>query len=193
MHQIARLLPAMVLCAAVLAGASGCRKQPPAAPAPAPPPPPATAPTTPPPPPPPPPPAPAPAPAPLSEEEIFNRKTLEQLNAERPLDDVFFAYDSSDIDESGRSRLQKDADWMKKWTSTKVSVEGHCDSRGSREYNLALGERRAAAVKAYLVSLGIAEDRIMTVSKGKEDPFCHEETESCWLQNRRGHFIITAK
>jgi peptidoglycan-associated lipoprotein len=72
-------------------------------------------------------------------------------------------------------------------------VEGYADSRGSSEYNLALGERRATAVKAYLVSLGISGDRVLTVSKGKEQPFCSEETEACWQQNRRGHFIVTAK
>ena len=77
--------------------------------------------------------------------------------------------------------------------STKVTVEGHCDSRGTAEYNLALGERRANAVKSYLASLGVTADRVTVVSKGKEQPFCNEENESCWAQNRRGHFIITAK
>jgi peptidoglycan-associated lipoprotein len=72
-------------------------------------------------------------------------------------------------------------------------VEGHCDSRGTSEYNLALGERRAKAVQDYLVSLGVPADRVQTVSKGKEQPFCAEQNESCWQQNRRGHFIITAK
>jgi hypothetical protein len=79
------------------------------------------------------------------------------------------------------------------WTSTRITVEGHCDSRGTAEYNLALGERRASAVKDYLVSLGIAPDRIATVSKGEETPVCLEESEGCWQQNRRGHPIITAK
>ena len=92
-----------------------------------------------------------------------------------------------------RSALQKDADWMKRWTSTVVTVEGHCDSRGSSEYNLALGNRRANAVKDYLVSLGVPGGRVTVVSKGKEQPFCSEENESCWQQNRRGHFLVTAK
>jgi peptidoglycan-associated lipoprotein len=74
-----------------------------------------------------------------------------------------------------------------------VTVEGHADSRGSAEYNLALGDRRASAVRDYLVSLGIAADRVQIVSKGKEAPFCTEENEACWQQNRRGHFVITAK
>jgi peptidoglycan-associated lipoprotein len=179
----------------VLPVVSACHKKVPAAAAAAPPPapPPPTAPAPPPPPPPPPPPAPAPPPPALTEEEIFNRKTLEQLNAERPLGDVFFDLDRSDLRPEGRTTLQKNAEWMKRWTSTVVTVEGHCDSRGSSEYNLALGDRRAAAVREYLVSLGIPASRITTVSKGKEQPFCTEETEECWQQNRRGHFIITAK
>jgi peptidoglycan-associated lipoprotein len=163
---------------------------PPPAPAPPPAPPPATTPTPPPPPPPAPPPA---APAAPTEEEAFRAKSLEQLNSEKPLGDVFFAYDASDISEQSRGTLQKDVDWMKKWTSTKVMVEGHADSRGTNEYNLALGERRADAVRDYLVSLGVPTDRITIVSKGEEQPVCTEETESCWQQNRRGHFIITAK
>ncbi len=107
--------------------------------------------------------------------------------------DAYFDYDKSDLREDGRASLQKDAEYLKKWSSIVVSVEGHCDSRGSSEYNLALGSRRATAVKDYLVSLGLAANRITVVSKGKEQPFCGEETEACWQQNRRGHFIITAK
>ncbi|MGE5361178.1 MAG: peptidoglycan-associated lipoprotein Pal [Bacteroidales bacterium] len=129
----------------------------------------------------------------MTEDEIFSRASLEQLNAQKPLGDVYFDYDKYNIRDDARAPLQKDADWMKRWTSTKVTVEGHCDSRGSAEYNLALGERRANAVKDYLVSLGIAADRITAVSKGKEQPVCTEEAESCWAQNRRGHFVITAK
>jgi peptidoglycan-associated lipoprotein len=82
---------------------------------------------------------------------------------------------------------------MKKWSSTSVTVEGHCDSRGSAEYNLGLGNRRANAVRDYLVSLGVSTSRLTVVSKGKEAGFCSEENESCWSQNRRGHFVITAK
>jgi peptidoglycan-associated lipoprotein len=89
--------------------------------------------------------------------------------------------------------MQKNVDWMRRWTSTQVTVEGHADSRGSSEYNLALGSRRATAVRDYLVSLGVPTGRITVVSKGKEQPFCTQENESCWQQNRRGHFIITAK
>lgn len=179
------------LCLALALGAAACGKKP--APTTAPPPPPPVAPPVPPPPPPPPAPPAAPAPAPLSEEEIFARKSLEELNAERPLTDVYFDLDGAVLRDDARAPLQKDAEWMRKWGSTRVSVEGHCDERGSAEYNLALGERRAAAVKDYLVSLGIGADRVLTVTKGKESPFCTESSESCWQQNRRGHFIITAK
>ena len=129
----------------------------------------------------------------VTEEEIFARKSVDQINAERPLDDVLFDLDKSEIRDDAKGRLQKDADWMKKWTTTQMSVEGHCDSRGSAEYNLGLGNRRATAVKDYLVSLGVPAGRVLVVSKGKEQPFCNEENESCWSQNRRGHFVITGK
>ena len=183
---------ALVLMATL--GGAACHHNPkpqapgPAPAAPAPPPP--TRPAT------PPPPAPAPAPAqpaPPTEDEVFKSKTLEQLNAEKPLGDVLFGLDSTDLSTEARAILQKDVDWMKKWTTTKVMVEGHADSRGTTEYNLALGERRADGVRDYIVSLGVATDRITIVSKGEEQPVCSEETEACWQQNRRGHFIITAK
>jgi peptidoglycan-associated lipoprotein len=178
----------LALCSALTVSACGKKKPAPAPP----PPPPVEAPETPPPPPPPPPP-PAPAERPLTEEEAFAKKTLEQLNAEKPLEDVFFAFDRSDLDDESRAALQKNSGWLNKWKSTKILIEGHCDNRGTPEYNLALGDRRAAAVQAYLASLGIPADRITTVSKGEESPFCDEETEGCWSQNRRGHFLITAK
>ena len=182
------------LCAVVLAGVTvaACHHnpKPQPAPAPAPAPPPATKPA---PPPPPPPAPPAAQPAPPTEEEVFRNKTLEQLNAEKPLTDTFFALDSTELTAESRASIQKNVDWMKRWASTKVMVEGHADSRGTNEYNLALGERRAAAVRDYMVSLGIPADRVTIVSKGEEQPFCSEETEACWQQNRRGHFIITAK
>ena len=119
--------------------------------------------------------------------------SLAELNAQKPLDDAFFDLDKSDLTDQARSSLQKDADWMKKWMSTAMTVEGHADSRGTSEYNLALGERRAAAVRDYLVSLGVGGARLTIVSMGKEQPFCREENEACWAQNRRGHFVITAK
>ena len=181
------------LFAMVLLVETGCRRQAPAQ-TPAPPPPPqAAAPVAPPAPPPPPAPAAPPKPAPLTEEQIFAQTTLEQLNAQRPLADVFFDYDQSGVRDDGRAPLQKNADWLKRWASTQITVEGHADSRGSSEYNLALGSRRATSVKDYLVNLGVPGNRITVVSKGKEQPFCTTESEDCWQQNRRGHFIITAK
>jgi peptidoglycan-associated lipoprotein len=190
--MLRRLVPTIALAGSLALSVAACAKKAPA-PAPAPPPPPPAAPAAPPAPAPPPPPAPAPAPRPLTEEQIFAQKTVDQLNAERPLDDVFFDLDKADLREDAKAPLQKDADWLKKWTSTTISVEGHCDSRGSAEYNLALGSRRATAVKDYLVSLGVAANRVTTISKGKEAPFCTDESEACWQQNRRGHFLITAK
>jgi peptidoglycan-associated lipoprotein len=190
MTRARRLASLVVLCSAITIAAAGCHKKvPPPAPAP---PPPAAAPA-PPPPPPPPPPAPTPPPAPRtpSEEELFARKSLDELS--RELTDVYFDYDESAIREDGRAPLQRDADWLKRWTSTQITVEGHCDERGSPQYNLALGSRRATAVKDYLVSLGVPAPRITVVSKGKEQPFCTQSGESCWQQNRRGHFIVTGK
>jgi peptidoglycan-associated lipoprotein len=138
-------------------------------------------------------PAPAPAPRALSDEEVFARKSLEQLNEEHPLSDVFFDLDQATIRDDSKTSLQRDVEWLNKWKSTQVAVEGHCDSRGSSEYNLALGSRRAEAVKAYLMNLGLPASRITVVSKGKEQPFCGDENDACWQQNRRGHFVITAK
>ena len=175
-------------------GVAGCAKKvPPPAPAPPPPPPGAPAPPPPPPPPPPAPPAPAPAPKPPTEDEIFSRKSLDDLNRERPLSDVFFDYDKSEIKDEGRAVLQRNAEFLKRWTSTRLAIEGHCDARGTNEYNLALGERRAQAVKDYLISLGIAGDRLQQVSKGEESPVCSEDEESCWSKNRRGAFVFVAK
>lgn len=106
---------------------------------------------------------------------------------------MFFAYDSTEISEAGRATLQKNLQFLNRWTGTKIMIEGHADARGTNEYNLALGESRADAVRDYLVSLGLSNDRVTIVSKGEEQPACTEEAESCWQQNRRGHFIFTAK
>src|SRR3954447_13485274 len=160
MHRARRLISTIALSAALAVAAAGCHKKVPAAAPMPPPPPPPAAPVTPPPPPAPPAPAAAPAPRPLSEEEVFARKSVEQLNAEHPMDDVFFELDKSEVREDAKPALQKDADWLKKWTSVMVTLEGHCDSRGSAEYNLGLGNRRAAAVKTYLVNLGVPSNRI---------------------------------
>jgi peptidoglycan-associated lipoprotein len=186
------LLTAVALLIVMTITACGRRTPPPAPPPPAPPPP-AAAPAPPPPPPPPPPPAPAPPPRPLTEDELFAKMTLDELNAKMPLGDVFFDYDMSTIRDDARGTLQKNAEFLKRWPSTRVSLEGHADSRGTNEYNLALGERRANAVREYLGSLGISGDRVVAVSRGEESPQCTEENESCWQRNRRGHFVFTAK
>jgi peptidoglycan-associated lipoprotein len=171
-------------------------KKPPAAPPPPPPPP---APVAGPPPPPPPQPKPQPEVPPATpprqptEDEIFAKMSVEQINAQKPLATVLFEYDKADLTDQTRAILQKNAEWMRRWASTRVTVEGHADSRGTSEYNLALGERRAAAVKDYLVSLGITGDRLTIVSKGEEEPTCRDEAETCWSQNRRGVFLVTAK
>jgi peptidoglycan-associated lipoprotein len=190
-----RHLSGLTFIVAALVIVAACHKKPVVPPPPpAPPPPPVVTNNPPPPPPPAPPPAPVPQPpAPPTEEEIFARMSLMDLNASKPLDDVFFEYDKSDLTDAGRTALQKDANWMKKWASTRITIEGHGDSRGTNEYNLALGERRASAARDYMVSLGVPAARVTVVSKGEEQPFCTEEIESCWQQNRRGHFIVTAK
>ncbi|NOT43606.1 MAG: peptidoglycan-associated lipoprotein Pal, partial [Acidobacteria bacterium] len=129
----------------------------------------------------------------LSEDELFQQKTLDQLNAERPLSDVFFDYDMSTLRDDARATLERNANYLRRWPTTRVTIEGHADSRGTNEYNLALGERRAVTVRDYLVGLGIPAERMLAISKGEETPVCMEDNESCWSQNRRGHFIFTAK
>jgi peptidoglycan-associated lipoprotein len=121
------------------------------------------------------------------------RKTLDELNVEKPPADAFFDFDQWQLREDARMSLQKNAEWLRRWPSTRVTIEGHCDARGTSEYNLALRDRRANAVRSYLTSLGIAPERVLAVSKGEEAPFCATDGEDCWQQNRRGHFIITAK
>jgi len=103
--------------------------------------------------------------------------------------DAYFDYDKADIRPDARAALSKTADFLKANPSIKVTIEGHCDERGSTEYNLGLGDRRASAVKQFMVSSGVPADRISTVSFGKEKPFCMESNEACWQQNRRGHFV----
>ena len=104
--------------------------------------------------------------------------------------DAFFDLDKSDLSTDARQALTEDAAFLRTYAQVRVSIEGHCDERGSTEYNLALGERRAAAAKNFLVSLGISADRVDTVSWGKERPFCTDHNEDCWHQNRRAHFVM---
>jgi peptidoglycan-associated lipoprotein len=104
--------------------------------------------------------------------------------------DAYFELDKSDLRDDARAALTKDAEFLRSYPQVKVSIEGHCDERGSTEYNLGLGQRRAEAAKNYLISLGIPADRMETTSWGKERPFCSEHDESCWQQNRRAHFVL---
>jgi peptidoglycan-associated lipoprotein len=108
-----------------------------------------------------------------------------------PLSDIHFGYNESTIQEQDGSVLKSNASWLQAHPQTKVQVEGFCDERGSEEYNIALGARRAQAGKDYLVTLGIAGDRLSTISYGKELPLCTEHDESCWSQNRRDHFSVS--
>jgi len=103
--------------------------------------------------------------------------------------DAYFDYDSAELRPDARQAIQKDAAFFKQYPTMRVTIEGHCDERGSTEYNLALGQRRANAVMQYLVSLGIPENRLNATSWGKEKPFCMEATEACYAKNRRGHFV----
>jgi peptidoglycan-associated lipoprotein len=107
-----------------------------------------------------------------------------------PLADVQFDYDRYDLGEQARATLQQNAEWLKQNGGVKVEIEGHCDDRGTVEYNLALGAKRAKAVKDYLVTLGIPSDRLSTISYGEELPLCHEATEPCWQRNRRAHSVV---
>jgi len=129
-------------------------------------------------------------PQPLADDGISNR-TLDDLNRNSPLKPVFFAVDSAELDEAGRATAGENAAVLKKYPNWVVTIEGHCDERGTPEYNLALGERRAVAVKTFLVSLGVAPDRVRTVSYGKEFPFDPGRTDEALSKNRRGHFVIT--
>jgi peptidoglycan-associated lipoprotein len=115
--------------------------------------------------------------------------SIEQLWSQN-ITDAFFDLDKSDLRPDARDALTKDAEFLRSYPDVRISIEGHCDERGSTEYNLGLGERRADAAKNYLVSLGIAANRIDTVSWGKERPFCTEHNETCWQQNRRAHLVM---
>jgi peptidoglycan-associated lipoprotein len=131
-------------------------------------------------------------PQPIGEDSVSNR-SLDDLNRDSPLKPVFFALDSADVDDTGRAAASANAEVLRRYPTWVVTIEGHCDERGTAEYNLALGERRATAIKTYLASLGVSPDRVRIVSYGKEFPFNPAHTEEAWAQNRRGHFVITSR
>jgi peptidoglycan-associated lipoprotein len=186
----------VVICALVLAAAfvAGCGKKKPPVARPVPPPPTENAPSE-------RPPAP---PEPVRENPIVPAEPtisddplasgdLESINKNSPFQPVFYALDHSDVDAQGQQALNADAEILKKYPTWTITIEGHCDERGTAEYNLALGERRALAAKTYLVSLGISADRLRTVSYGKEFPFDPGHSEAAWSKNRRAHFVVTSK
>jgi len=112
--------------------------------------------------------------------------------ASSPLKDVFFEFDRYDLRTDARETLKVNAEWLKRNPAARIEIEGHCDSRGTNEYNLALGAKRAQAAKDYLANLGISAERLSTISYGAEIPVCREQTESCWSQNRRARFVVIA-
>jgi peptidoglycan-associated lipoprotein len=185
---------ATVMMSAALVSAIACGKKTPPVARPAPPPPATTGGTAPPP---PAPPEPAREPVSVPSEPVrddaISSASLDDLNKNSPLKPVYFELDSSDLTAANQKALDENAALLKRYPSWAVTVEGHCDERGTAEYNLALGERRAIAARAYLVSLGIAADRLRTVSYGKEFPFDPGHDESAFAKNRRAHFVITSK
>ena len=129
---------------------------------------------------------------PIADDGILSR-SLDEMNRDSLLSPVFFGVDSAELDDGGRAVVTENAAALQMYPTWTITIEGHCDERGTAEYNLALGERRAVAVKMYLVSLGIAADRVLTVSYGKEFPFDAGHDDRAWAQNRRGHFVITSQ
>ena len=136
---------------------------------------------------------PVPVPAEPLASDTLSGVDIDTLNRNSPFQPVFYAYDQDTIDALGQQALNTNADLMKKYPTWIVTIEGHSDERGTAEYNLALGERRAIAARNYLVSLGIPADRLRTVSYGKEFPFEPGHDESSWSKNRRAHFVVTSK
>ena len=131
-------------------------------------------------------------PEPVADDSIAGRD-IGDINKNSPFQPVFFALDSSDVDSVGQQALNANAEVMKKYPTWVITIEGHADERGTAEYNLALGERRAMSARTYLVSLGVTADRLRTVSYGKEFPFDPGHDEAAWAKNRRAQFVLTSK
>jgi peptidoglycan-associated lipoprotein len=136
---------------------------------------------------------PQPVPAEPSGADELASRALDEINKNSPFQPVFFGYDQSEISPEGQQVLNSNAEIMKKYSTWVITIEGHADERGTAEYNLALGERRALAARNYLVTLGIPADRLRTVSYGKEFPFDPGHTEEAYSKNRRAHFVVTSK
>jgi peptidoglycan-associated lipoprotein len=126
-------------------------------------------------------------------EDAISSASIDDLNRNSPLKPAYFEYDSSELTSEAQTVLNENAATLKRYPSWTVTIEGHCDERGTAEYNLALGERRAVTARAYLVSLGVSADRLRIVSYGKEFPFDAGHDETAFSKNRRAHFVITAK
>jgi peptidoglycan-associated lipoprotein len=181
-----------VMTASVFLTACGGNKPPVAKPIPPPPPPADTSTASRPPGPPEPVPEPVAVPPEPLRDDAIRSGNIDELNRNSPLKPVFFDYDSADLSPAGKTALDENAGVLKKYGTWVLTIEGHCDERGTPEYNLALGERRAVAARTYLVALGVAADRLRTVSYGKEFPFDAGHDENAWAKNRRAHFVITA-
>ena len=180
-----------VIAASLFASACGGNKPPVAKPLPPPPPPESTTASRPPLPPEPVPEPVAVPPEPLREDGIRSGN-IDEINRNSPLKPVFFDYDSAELSPAAKTALDENAGVLKKYGTWVLTIEGHCDERGTPEYNLALGERRAVAARTYLVALGVGADRLRTVSYGKEFPFDPGHDEAAWAKNRRAHFVVTA-
>jgi peptidoglycan-associated lipoprotein len=123
----------------------------------------------------------------------IDSRDLDEINKNSPFQPLFFGYDQSEVSPEGQQVLNANAEIMKKFGTWVITIEGHADERGTAEYNLALGERRALAARNYLVSLGVPANRLRTVSYGKEFPFDPGHTEEAYAKNRRAHFVVTSK
>jgi len=129
----------------------------------------------------------------LTEEELFLQKSLDQINREKPLGTVYFDYDKALVRDDAKATLDTSASWLKRFQTVKILVEGHCDERGTEEYNLALGEKRAKSAQDYLLSMGIGSDRMKIISYGKSQSINPGHDEAAWQMNRRAQFLVIEK
>jgi peptidoglycan-associated lipoprotein len=129
----------------------------------------------------------------LTEEEIFLQKSVEQINMEKPLGTIYFDYDKALVRDDAKPTLEKNASWLNKFRTIRILIEGHCDERGTEEYNLALGEKRAKSAQDYLLTMGIGSDRMQIISHGKSQPVNPGHDEAAWQMNRRAQFLVIGK
>jgi peptidoglycan-associated lipoprotein len=129
----------------------------------------------------------------FSEEELFLQKSLDQINREKPLGTVYFDYDKALIRDDAKPTLDMNASWLKKFRTIQILIEGNCDERGTEEYNMALGEKRAKSAQDYLLTMGIGADRMKIISYGKSQPINPGHDDAAWQMNRRADFRVTGK